>query len=210
MRALGHRVYRPTLTGLGERSHLLYLRPTLATFIDDILQVIRYEDLDDVILVGHSFGGLTVSGVVDRIGPAIRHLVFLDAQVCEPGQSSAGDAGSSPYRATATGTDAKADAVPKDPEYFGIADPVVADWLRSKLTPQPLALFEEKLRLDNPVGNGRPTTYIACTHPYLNSIRAARERARDRSDWTYLEMDAPHDVMLTDPEATANLLASIG
>jgi pimeloyl-ACP methyl ester carboxylesterase len=92
LRALGHSVYTPTLTGLGERSHLLAATPTLETFIEDVAQVLRYEDLEAVILVGHSFSGSLVSALADRMSETLRHLVYLDAQLLVSGESPASGA----------------------------------------------------------------------------------------------------------------------
>ncbi|HUH41378.1 MAG TPA: alpha/beta fold hydrolase, partial [Castellaniella sp.] len=87
LRRQGHRVLTPTLTGLGERCHLLSPRITLETFIQDIVHVLNFEDLSEVILVGHSFAGLVISGVADRVPQRIRQLVYLDAFLMDPGKS---------------------------------------------------------------------------------------------------------------------------
>ncbi len=87
LRALGHTVYTPTLTGLGERSHVMAARPTIDTFIEDVAQVLHFEDLTEVLLVGHSFAGSVISGVADRMPERLQHLVYLDAAVALPGQA---------------------------------------------------------------------------------------------------------------------------
>ena len=87
MRARGHEVYAPTLTGLGERAHLLSPAIDLDLHIEDIVQVLAYEDLHNVILVGHSYGGMVITGVADRAADRIGHLVFLDAATPHNGQS---------------------------------------------------------------------------------------------------------------------------
>jgi len=213
LRDLGHVVYTPTLTGLGERSHLLLrAAPTMKTFIEDILQVFGYEELRDVILVGHSFGGSTISGVADLVPDRLRHLVYFDALVLEPGTAALD---SSPrehierYRREARPSPIGPLSQPREPEYFGITDPEMAARLATMLTPQPFALYEERLDLANPVGNGVPATYIACTSPYLSSTARSRDLARARTDWHYVEMDAPHNAMMTHPDALATLLDSI-
>jgi pimeloyl-ACP methyl ester carboxylesterase len=83
----GHKVYSPSLTGLGDRSHLLGTRPTVTTHIDDIANIIRFEDLQRVILVGHSYGGLVISGVAEKVRPQLASMVFLDAFVPQNGQT---------------------------------------------------------------------------------------------------------------------------
>src|ERR1700690_637004 len=87
LRAAGHQVFTPTQTGLGERKHLLSKDITLDTFTKDITNVIEAEELSNVVLVGHSFGGLAISGVADAIPERIRHLVYLDSLIVEGGKS---------------------------------------------------------------------------------------------------------------------------
>lgn len=88
LRAAGHHVYTPSFTGLGDRAHLLSESVTLETFIEDLIQVIESEELEDVILVGHSFAGVPISGVADRIPERLSHLVYFDAVVLEDGKHS--------------------------------------------------------------------------------------------------------------------------
>ncbi|HSY28136.1 MAG TPA: alpha/beta fold hydrolase, partial [Burkholderiaceae bacterium] len=88
LRAAGHQVFTPTMTGLGERAHLLNPSVRLSTFIDDACAVIESEELTDVILVGHSFGGMVASGVADRVGASIKHLIYLDALIAQHGQAA--------------------------------------------------------------------------------------------------------------------------
>jgi pimeloyl-ACP methyl ester carboxylesterase len=153
--ALGHMVYTPTLTGLGERSHLLTAGPTLDTFIEDVAQVLGFEDLEDVILVGHSFSGSVVSALADRMPGKLRHLVYLDAQLLLSGQSPA--SGAPPesierYRRRAIAT-SHGDVVPPfDPENLGVTDPKMVTWVRSKLTAHPLQTYFDKLELKNEAG----------------------------------------------------------
>ena len=86
-RAAGHEVYTPTHTGVGERSHLADYRVTLSTHIHDVANVLEYENLSDVIMCGHSYGGMVITGVAAAIGERIRTLVYLDAFLPEDGQS---------------------------------------------------------------------------------------------------------------------------
>jgi pimeloyl-ACP methyl ester carboxylesterase len=155
LRALGHSVYTPTLTGLGERSHLLSARPTLETFIEDVAQVLKYEDLHDVILVGHSFSGSVVSALADRMPERLRHLVYLDAQLLRSGQSPASKAPSSSIercRQRAIKTDHGSVIPPFDPQTLGITDPEDAAWVKTKLTSSSASnLFRESC-VEEPVG----------------------------------------------------------
>jgi len=209
---LGHAVYTPTLTGLGERSHLLAARPTLLTFIEDVEQVLRYEDLADVILVGHSFAGSVVSALADRMPEALRHLVYLDAQLLLSGQSAASEAPPASierYRQHAVETSHGQVIPPFDPQTFGVTDPVVAAWMEARLTPQPFQPYFENLALQNPLGNGVPVTYIACTTPPYANVASSHAMAKQMKDWAYLELPTGHNAMLTMPSALATLLAAI-
>lgn len=212
LRALGHTVYTPTLTGLGERSHLMSFKPTLETFIEDIAQVIKFEELDDVILVGHSFAGSVVSGLVDRMPERLRHLVYLDAQVLESGQAPAD--GAPPelierYKQRAMETSNGLSIPPNGPEYFGITDPQMAAWLQTKLTPHPLQTYFDKLKLENPLGNGVAATYIACSKPLFAATAKSRELARS-AGWAYLEIPTAHNAMMLMPAELTQMLVAIG
>jgi len=212
LRALGHVVYTPTLTGLGERSHLIGFRPTVDTWIEDVGQVIRCEDLSDVILVGHSFAGSIVSGLADRMPERLRHLVYLDAMILQSGQAALDTAGAGHierYRQRAVERDGVLLVPPNPPEYYGVFDPELGAWLREKLSPHPLDTFFERLLLKHPVGNGRPATYITCTEPINASTTVARIYAQSRQDWTYREMTTGHNAMMLAPEDLRDMLASI-
>jgi pimeloyl-ACP methyl ester carboxylesterase len=211
LRAMGHEVVTPTLTGLGERSHLIGMHPTLQTFIDDVAQVIHYEDLSDVILVGHSFAGSVVSALADRLPGKLRHLVYLDAQVLQSGQAPADTAPPAAIetykqRAQASGYL----SIPPGPlAFFGIVEPQMVEWVAARVTPHPYQTYFDKLELQHPVGNGLPVTYIAVSNPYFPNIASSREYARAQPGWTYLEIPTAHDAMLLMPDELAQMLARI-
>jgi pimeloyl-ACP methyl ester carboxylesterase len=164
LRALGHRVVTPTWTGLGERSHLLKSEPTLETFIEDVAQVIRYEDLENVILVGHSFAGSVVSVLADRMPQQLRHLVYLDALILRSGESSARRSPEriAAYRERAMASDNPLGIPPADPMHFGITDSQQVAWLQPKLTPHPLQTYYDPLNLQHPSATVcRPPTSLA-------------------------------------------------
>jgi pimeloyl-ACP methyl ester carboxylesterase len=212
LRALGHTVYTPTLTGLGERSHLMAIKPTLDIFIEDVAQVLRFEDLEDVILVGHSFAGSVVSGVADRMADRLRHLVYLDAIVLKSGQSPMDlvDPGMiERYRQRAYATSGGLTVPPNEPDYFGILDPVQAAWLKTKLSPHPFQTYLDKLALAHELGNGVPVTYIACTNPALAATSRSRELAQSLPGWTYLEIPTAHNAMMLMPAELTSMLAAI-
>jgi pimeloyl-ACP methyl ester carboxylesterase len=213
LRALGHLVYTPTLTGLGERSHLLAAKPTVNTFIEDVMQVLRYEELDQVILVGHSFAGSVVSGVADRMGERLRHLVYLDAMVLGAGESPLDMAPPDlieRYRQRAMETSGGITVPPNDPSYYGITDPQQAEWLKSKLTPHPFQTYLDKLELKNPIGNGVPATYIACSKPFFATTVTSRDRVKSLPGWSYLEIPTAHNAMTLLPRELTEMLAAIG
>lgn len=212
LRAAGHVVYTPTWTGLGERSHLLHCQPTLETFIEDVAQVIRYEDLQDVVLVGHSFAGSTVSALADRMPERLRHLVYLDALVLQSGESSAdrSPARVEGYRQRALASDQPLSIPPADPAAFGITDPDQSAWVKGKVTPHPLQTYYDKLVLQHPLTNGLPTTYIACSSPFFESTAASRAFAQQASGWHYLEIPTAHDAMLLLPRELTEMLLAIG
>lgn len=212
LRAMGHQVYTPTLTGLGERSHLAATRPTLATWIEDIAQVIRFEELDSVILVGHSFAGSILSSLADRMPQRLRHLVYLDALVLRSGESSADR---SPERFAQLHQRAMESSngltiPPPDPSYFGITDPVMAAWVNTLVTPHPLQTYNDRIQLHHPLGNGLPGTYIACAKPMFATNALSREIARSVPSWRYREIDTGHDAMLLWPTGLTAVLADIG
>ena len=212
LRACGHRVLTPTLTGLGERSHLMAARPTLQTFIEDVAQVIRYEDLTEVVLVGHSFSGSVVSGLADRMPERLAHLVYLDAQVLESGQApadSAPVAAIDAYRRRAQASGFL--SIPPAPvEGFGIVDPAVAEWVGARLTPHPYQTYFDRLVLQHPLGNGVAATYIAACQPYFPNTAQSREVARRQPGWTYMEIATGHNAMFLAPDEVARILDGVG
>lgn len=211
LQATGHSVYTPTQTGLGERSHLLQPGLGLDVFIEDIANVLIWEDLRDVILVGHSFGGITITGLADRMPDRIRHLVYLDSLIVQDGESPMDILPPEVARARQEESLAISGgltmAVPS-PELFGVTDPADAQWLHERCTPHPMSTYEDRLPLRHAVGNGLPVTYIAVT-PYYGPTTSSREYAKSRNDWTYLEMAAGHDAMVTNPQDLASLLLAI-
>ncbi|MGJ7530595.1 alpha/beta fold hydrolase [Variovorax sp. GB1P17] len=148
LRAEGHAVFTPTQTGMGEREHLLTPETGIATFVDDIVRVIECEELSDIILVGHSFGGLTTSGAADRMSDRIRHAVYLDALVPEPGESVFGqfpkELVAERMKLTFEHRGVRCFR-PFAPEAFGVTNPVDAAWLRRRLTPHPVKTYIDAL-----------------------------------------------------------------
>jgi pimeloyl-ACP methyl ester carboxylesterase len=212
LRQRGHLVYRPTLTGVGERSHLLNKTVTLEVWRTDILNLLRYEELTDVILVGHSFGGLIISAVADRAKDRIRHLVYLDALMVGRGHSAFDERPAADVAgaiALANETSGGLSLPPPPPAVYGVTDPAAAERMSRLLTPQPLAVYLNKLELDNEVGNGLPATYIACTSPPLAAVAPSHNAARALG-WPFKTISTSHEAMITAPDELAAMLAEIG
>jgi pimeloyl-ACP methyl ester carboxylesterase len=211
LRAQGHRVYTPTLTGLGERSHLLSEDVTLDTWITDLVNVLEWEDLTDAILVGHSFGGVVITGAVDRAPQRIGHLMYLDSLILRDGESAFStfppDVTAARRKLAEASPGGLSVAVPH-PSVFGVTDPSDVAWVQAKCTPHPVATYEDKMSLKNPVGNGKPATYIAMK-PDFASTAPGRALARAQPGWRYIELAGAHDAMVTAPQAVTDVLTSI-
>jgi pimeloyl-ACP methyl ester carboxylesterase len=209
LRAKGHEVYAPTLTGLGEREHLLSPAIDLNTHITDIVKLLRFEDLRNVILVGHSYGGMVITGVADRATDRVGHMVYLDAARPTNGQSLVDVAG--PVILAARKDGRMVDGMElvlypgKDPMHFyGVTDPAQIAWMEPKLTPHPWKCFEQKLVLADEAAVRRiPQTIIACTRHMRGYDRAATEALCEGRFW---DLDTGHDLMITEPEKVAEML----
>ena len=215
LEAAGHDVYAPSLTGLGDRKHLLAANVGLDTHITDIANLIAYQDLTDVYLLGHSYGGMVISGVAGRVPDRIRHLIFLDAAHPKNGESLADVAPA--MMAMAQSMLRVVDGVevvlsPEDEtpiQYYGVADPTDLAWLRSKLTAHPWKCFSQKLVIDDePAMRRIPFTNINCSAGLRMSTDEARARMLEGSAANY-EIDTGHDLMVTEPDWTADTLIEI-
>jgi len=211
LRAIGHRVFTPTSTGLGERKHLVSKETTVDVFVTDLVNVIEAEELRDVVLVGHSFGGIAVTGAADRVPERIAKLVYLDAVILQPGESALSAV---PPEVAAQRREtiraAGGISMPAPPtSFFGINDGPDAEWLRRRLTPHPSATYDSPLRLSKPVGAGLPVTYIGCTVTPLASIESMRQWARRQPGWKYEELPTVHNAMMTAPDALTQMLLRI-
>ena len=214
LRRMGHRVSTPTQTGLGERKHLLSKDITLDTFAADIINHIEAEELNDIILVGHSFGGTSITGAADKIPNRIRHLVYLDSVILENGQSVFSvlppDVVAA-RRKTVAEQGQGAFIPPPPPTAFGIPENhASADWVKRRLTPHPVGTYESPMRIANPVANGRPRTYIACTNPIYGPLEGARQWVKKQENWKWQEIATGHDAMVIAPSELAHILTTIG
>jgi pimeloyl-ACP methyl ester carboxylesterase len=213
LRAAGHEVYTPTLTGVGERAHLLSPQVNLETHIADILGVLIWEDLRDVILVGHSYGGMVITGVADRAPERIGQLVYLDAAIPRDGESLVD---LSPELMELARRDARVEngvevVLGPDTEAartIGSQDADLKAWKGRRQTPHPWVTFAEPLRLTNPAALARiPRSNINCTSTLRLRPKDKLERALSAD--RVFEIDTTHDLMVTEPERTAEMLLSL-
>jgi pimeloyl-ACP methyl ester carboxylesterase len=213
LRAAGHEVYPPTLTGLGERSHLLSADVDLNLHIRDITALLHYEDLRDVALVGHSYGGMVVTGVADRAADRIGRLVYLDAANPVNGQSLVDVSG--PIIETVRPDGKVIDGIelvllpsPDAGRMYGVTDPGDLAWMAERLSGHPWKCFEQKLVLENEKALWAiPQYHIVCT-----STLATRDKelmGRARAEGRLWDIDTGHDLMITEPKAVAEALLQV-
>ena len=215
----GHRAHALTLTGLGERAHLLSPAITLETHIADLRQALAAEELADCILAVHSYAGMLGTAVADREpAGALRHLVYVDAVVPRPGESWSSTHG----RATRQARLQAAAATPEfsfpapDPGVFGLQD-ADYEWVKRRQTPHPGHTYEAPLDFDPARVARVRRTFIDCTAPALGTIDAIRARVRDAGFWDgawlpgsrVVELATGHSPMISMPDATTRLLLAL-
>ncbi|MDE3077632.1 MAG: alpha/beta fold hydrolase [Chloroflexota bacterium] len=200
----GNHVFTPSLTGQGERSHLASPDVNLSTHVQDLYNAVWYEDLKDIILVGHSYGGMVVTGAIDRLADRVKHLVYLDAFLPAHGQSLYDLGGGGP-RDSADGW-----RVPGPERDFG--SPAENEWHRQRRVDHPRATLEEKVRLEVPLEE-RPfsLTYIVATGrerpaPFFDG---AADRLRGNPRWTVREISGDHGMNWTNPEGLVRLFLEL-
>lgn len=215
LRAAGHDVFTPTLTGCGERAHLLHPDITLATHVDDVVNVFEMEDLHDVVLVGHSYGGTVVTVVADRVANRVQHLVYLDASAPDAGQASTG--------AFAEGTDDKLAEMASGDDAFlpplplaavGITDDADIAWVEPRRRPHPVRTLHEPVVLSGATPS-HAITYVEHTRNEemvrlfgVNPLAPFVDKAKERG-WGLARIDAGHDAMVTHAEEVAQVLTTL-
>ncbi len=211
----GHRVHAVTLTGLGERAHLLAPGITLDTHIDDVISAIEVEELSDVVLAVHSYAGMIGTAVADRLGKRLRHLVYVDAVLPKPGESwsSTQSAATQQQRLSAAQASTRFSFPPPDPEVFGLHDADRA-WVKRRQTPHPGNTYRATLDFDVQRVAAVPRTFVSCTEPALATIDPSRLRAKDPKFWDgawlpnskFVEIKTGHDPMISEPQALTKIL----
>ncbi len=206
----GHDVYRPTLTGLGERAHLLNRDIGLATHIADVTAVFEYEDLQDAIFVAHSYGGVVAAGAMEHVHERVRMLVLLDAHLPRSGQSVFDVIG--PDRAAvmmqACEQYGEGWYLPVlDASHWGVSDPADVAWVNGKVSPQPIKTYQDHLQSAERA-RAHASTYIECSASTLPGAEVEWQRARSQGSarHRFQVLDAPHDAMITHPQQVATLL----
>jgi pimeloyl-ACP methyl ester carboxylesterase len=211
LQAEGHEVFTPSLTGIGERSHLSSPQVSLSTHVHDVVNVVLYEDLHDIVLLGFSYGGAVVSGAVAHIVERVRHLVFVDAFVLDDGDSVFSLAGVTEVPSIAL---EETWLVPPVPREFEDADE--AAFVNARRTPHPIRCFTEAVRMPKPVEAYPFTrTFIRASQekpetPGTDSLAKAAERARAAAEWQYHEIASNHMIPTNHPKELVEILLALG
>jgi pimeloyl-ACP methyl ester carboxylesterase len=204
-----HTVFTPTLTGLGERSHLLRAGIDLKTHIADVVNAMKWEGLSDVVLCGHSYGGMVISGVAEVLPQAIRSIVFLDAFVPRNGEAVQDLTGPA-VREAAQAALQRGDIVipPRPAEAFGV-NPADRAWVDRLCVGQPIGTFTDKIALTGARDRIARKSYIrAGSYPNPGFDRALGEVRSDPS-WRAYEVPSGHDVMVDMPERLTEILLEV-
>ncbi len=209
LQARGHKVYTPTLTGLADRSHLMSREITLDTHILDVVNLIKWEELNDLCLCGHSSGGVVISGAIERVLPSVSSIVFLDAFMPEDGQRPS-DWNSPQARAAVAAALERGD-ISRSPVSSAIYNVNERDraWVDSQATPQPIGVSLNPIKLTGARERVAKKTYIRATgyaHQHFD-----RYYAQTRADpsWRTYEVSCGHVVMLDMPERLAEILLEV-
>jgi pimeloyl-ACP methyl ester carboxylesterase len=209
LRAAGHEVHTPTLTGLSERAHLLSPQVGLDTHVEDVVRLIDVLDLREVVLVGHSYAGQVVTAVADRRPDALARRVHLDAFVGKDGEAARDLLPEQVARhwAQSAAEQGFGWLVPvRSLAALGVDDPADIDWLSPRLTPHPWRTYTDRLRLTG-AGDRVPAAFIECVS-WMRVFREQAERARLRG-WPVHELDTGHEAMVTAPEPLAEVLLDL-
>ena len=205
LQSKGHRAFAVTLTGLGDRAHLISPSIDLDTHVTDVVSLLEMNDLNEVVLVGHSYGGMVVCGAAERAWKRIKRLVYLDALVPQHGQSGF-DLNSPQFREKL-----EKEALQKGDGYkimpmadiLGITDTADLEWVRARLRPHPIGTFRQAVEAPK-FASRIPSTFILCKQ---FGFSATADRCR-QSGWPVLEIDCGHDAMIIKPQELSELLVS--
>ena len=213
LRAEGHQVFTPTLTGQGDRRHLLTPDVGVGTHVEDIVNTVEFEDLHSVILVLHSYAGVLAGPLAERIGDRLSHVVAADAFLTDPGESlldvEPPETAQAYLRLVARDGDGwRLPATDRFLDQWGITDPQLRAFVAPRLTAFPLRCQTDTVEYRAAGLAELPRTYIEHTDPPLASLASSIERARS-TDWAMRKIACGHDLMLADPQGTVSLLLSL-
>jgi pimeloyl-ACP methyl ester carboxylesterase len=181
----------------------------LDTHILDIIQVLEYEDLNKVILVGHSYGGLVIGGVAEKVPKRIKRLVYLDGYIPENDKSAFDiiPGLETIYKERTLKEYGREWLVaPYEPEVWGVTDPADISWMKTRLSPMPWHTHDQPIRLSNPEARSVPKSYISCTE--YNNFHFMAQRAKS-AGWDYHELKTGHDAMITVPDRLVQTLEKL-
>jgi pimeloyl-ACP methyl ester carboxylesterase len=206
LREAGHEVYTPTLTGLGERSHLADRAINLDTHIQDIVNVFKYEDITDAILCGHSYGGMVITGVADKISHRIRTLIYIDAYAPAKNQSLVTITGSETALAFLDQASGNGGMIPPIPAAAFNVNKADAAWVDSMSVSQPLATFVQAVRTGVESVAVANRTYVYATANGGDWFASTHALLKDHPQWRTHTVECGHSIMLDKPEQLTSLL----
>lgn len=210
LRDAGHEVHAVTLTGVGERAHLLRPDISLDDHVRDVVGLVGAEELDDVVLVGHSYGGMVITGAADRLLAAgsrrVRHLVYVDAMVPLPGEGWGEGHPAHIVQERLAAARAHGGALPPpDPRSFGL-DAADTAWLGRRHVPHPFGMYRVPLDFDGARWAALPRTFVDCHDPAYPTIDAMRRRVREQPGWRVREIATGHFPMVSRPAELVAIL----
>lgn len=200
LRKQGHTVYAPTLSGVGERSHLQSERIDLTTHVLDVVNEVRWKDLDNIVLCGHSYGGMVITGAVEQVHDCVASIVYLDAFFPRNGQSLDDIVG-----ATRPATNGL--VAPLTAEQFNV-NAADRSWVNAHMTPQSAACFAEKLSVSGVLDKIGRKTYVRAQFDSTPHFHQNYDRLSKDSTWRTFTVPCGHDVMVDKPAELAEILVS--
>ena len=205
----GHKVFTPTLTGLGERSHLLRAGVNVSTHVTDVVNMLKWERLSGVVLCGHSYGGMVISGVAEQMASAIGSIVFLDAFVPENGEAVASLTGPAVQDALrAAQQKGELGIAPRPAEAFGV-NPADRAWVDAQCVPQPIDAFTEAMTLTGARERIGKKAYIRAANYANPGFDKALARLKTDKSWRTYGVPCGHDVMVDMPERLTEILLEV-
>ena len=211
LQAAGHRVFAPTMTGVGDRAHLISHLVTLDTWVRDVTMLLEAEELSDVVLVGHSFGGRVVTGVADRMAARIRQIVYLDSALALSGQSLLDQLPPEARAARISSAAASGGESIPPPTALSLGLNDVADqaWVNRRMTPQPFGTNAQGITFAGAIGNGVPVTFVEFTDPVYPASQRAVAFAKTQPGWRMASLATGHMAMISAPDQLSSLLEKV-